>query len=111
MAVEKEWRSSGTDDRDPFAAAPGRVQSSAVELSGLRPLAQGGIKKYNLGRNGSRAGRRQEFQPEFFRNLHPARDVLRLLRVFANGQSLRTTTGMPVFLQKTSVSCLTFHQQ
>ena len=27
----------------------------------------------------SRAGRRQEFQPEFFRNLHPARDVLRWL--------------------------------
>ena len=28
----------------------------------------------------SRAGRRQDFQPEFFRNLHPARDILRLLR-------------------------------
>jgi hypothetical protein len=29
---------------------------------------------------GSRAGRRQEFQPEFFRNLHHARDVLLLLQ-------------------------------
>jgi hypothetical protein len=29
------------------------------------------------------ARRRQDFQPEFFRNLHPARDVLRLLRVLA----------------------------
>jgi hypothetical protein len=32
-----------------------------------------------------RAGRRQNFQPEFFRNLHPARDALRLLGVFADG--------------------------
>jgi hypothetical protein len=28
----------------------------------------------------SHAGRRQDFQPEFFRNLHHARDVLLLLR-------------------------------
>jgi hypothetical protein len=26
-----------------------------------------------------------EFQPQFFCNLHPARDVLLLLRVFADG--------------------------
>src|SRR5258707_6839305 len=35
----------------------------------------------------SQAGRRQELQPEFFRPLHPARDVLRLLR------SLQTATN------------------
>jgi len=34
----------------------------------------------------SRAERRQKFQPGFFRNLHPSRDVLRLLR------SLQTAT-------------------
>jgi hypothetical protein len=34
----------------------------------------------------SHAGRRQDFQPEFIRHLHPARDVLRLLRVFADRQ-------------------------
>ena len=33
-----------------------------------------------------RAGRRQEFQPEFLRNLHFARDVLRLLRAKRTGQ-------------------------
>src|ERR1035437_1343592 len=33
----------------------------------------------------SRAGRRQKFQPEFFRHLHPARDVRRWLRVLADG--------------------------
>src|ERR1035437_3082090 len=43
----------------------------------------------------SRAGRRQEFQPEFFRNFHHARDVLLLLRVFADGQSLQTATTLP----------------
>jgi hypothetical protein len=38
----------------------------------------------------SRAGQWQNFQPEFFRNLHPARDVLLLLR------SLQTATAAPI---------------
>jgi hypothetical protein len=39
-------------------------------------------------------GRRQDFQPESFRNLHQARDVLPLLRVFADGHHCATLGWM-----------------
>ena len=41
----------------------------------------------------SRAGRWQEFQPDFFGNLHHARDVRRLLRVFADGHNAPPWAG------------------
>jgi hypothetical protein len=41
----------------------------------------------------SRTGRRQNFQPEFFRNLHHARQALRLLRIFADGHQAPPWAG------------------
>jgi hypothetical protein len=44
----------------------------------LKQLAGGCNPECNIAQNGSRARRRQDFQPEFFRYLHHARDTMLL---------------------------------
>jgi len=78
VADAEGCRSSCSCDYDAFAAAPDTAQSSGTELPSLKRLADGCNPECNIAQNGSRARRRQDFQPEFFRYLHNVRDTLLL---------------------------------